>query len=596
MVDQIKGWGFPIQWARNYGEELAFRTEIITSRNGSEQRIAQRIKPRLKYDFESYLNFKDFQAAVRLLSENQGREIAVPYPRRRAVLTAPIVRDVTTTRAVSFCIDDSGSMADNGKLETMKTAMNAVLDEVKLALGDGRLSRLDLQVCAWGDTATAQNYFDATPADIETARAFIDGLNASRGGTDFDQAATQAKAFFDATVGTSFGRRNWYFITDGQPTGGSLSAAQATAADLIDQSSGVFNLTAGTAVDIYGVNIQDASTGATSLIDNTPEDGVPVVDALDPDALLNTLLSGVFGQVIEVNATGDWMVNGTPIFLDDGDKRELVQVIRATGNVIYTDGAVLNNFDADTKVYGAVYGRFSQASELRAATTRVGLSRVEFDADVTQAYHDDYDTAPPETLNGLELLRIPHQWAADMKIGFEQPFEGLDLNRGPTDRVFPVGYTTRITRIRHVMRTEDHQNRVVGLFYRCRGRQKPFYAPSFIDEWRPIGTLSNLSTSITVRGREFYDQYNGSTVYRFFQIVTPSGTFVREIVSMTVDGLGNTQMDVDVIWPIDIPLTDILSVSWIMRSRFERDTLSLEWLTDGVAETTMTIRTLEDIA
>ena len=596
MADQNKAWGFPIQWARSYGEEIRFRTEIITSRNGKEQRIAQRVKPRLAYDFESFLNFKDFQKAARLLAENQGKEIAVPHPRRRAELTAETVRDVTTTRAVSFTIDDSGSMGVDGKINTMKTAMNAVFDELSLALTDGRLSRLDLQVCGWGDLATQQTYPNASPADIELARTYINGLAATSGGTNFNAAAQQAATFFDTTLATSFARRYWFFVTDGQPTGDTLDSALTTSSDLRDRSSGAFNLTDGTDVDIYGINIQDTSTGATGSLDNTPEDGVPVVDALDPDALLYTLLSGVFGQVIEIDGTQDWMQPNTPVFLENDTARELVNIIRVTGNVIYTDGALLNTFDAGTKVYGAVYGTFSNDSSLRAATTRVGLSRVEFDANVLGTYHEDWSTAPADTLNGLELLRIPHQWATDFTMTFEQPFEGRDMNRGPTERYFPVDFTTRIMSVRHVIRNEDHMSRVIGLFYRSRGKQKPFYCPTFIDEWRPVGNLPSVSQTMTIPGREFYDQFNGSAMYRYFQVVTPAFTYIRGITSMTVDGAGNTQITLDSIWSTDIDFDDIQSISWVVKCRFETDTLSLEWLTDGVAETTMKIRTLEDVA
>ena len=594
MVDQNKSWGFPIQWARAYGEEIRFRTEVITSRNGKEQRIGQRVNPRLGYDFESFLTFKDFQAASRLLAENQGREIAVPHPRRRAVMTAETVRDPTTTRAVSFTIDDSGSMLDDDKILAMKEAMNAVFDELSLALVDGRLSRLDLQVCAWGATAGSFEYYDATPADIELARAFVNGLSASRGGTDFDTAAVKAESFFTETLITDFARRTWFFITDGQPTAGSLSAATTTAADLINKNSGAFNITDGTEVDIYGINIQDTTTSATAALDNTPEDGVPVVDAVDPDSLLFALLSGVFGQIIQIDGVQDWMVPRTPIFLEDSEKRELVNIIRATGNTIYTDGALKFTFDADTKVYGAVYGRFSDNTSLRAATSRMGLSRVEFDADPIGTYHEDWSVAPADTLNGLELLRIQHQWATDFTMTFEQPYEGLDMNRGPSDRIFPVSFTTRIMSVRHVIRNEDHMNRVIGLFYRCRGKQKPFYCPTFIDEFRPIGALGSLSQTFTIRGREFYDQYLGNTMYRYFQVVTPYATFVREITSMALDGADNTQLTVNAIWSTDIAAEDIQSISWIVKCRFETDTLALEWLTDGVAETTMKIRTLED--
>lgn len=595
MVDEVKGWTFPIQWSRNYGEEIAFRTEVITSRNGSEQRIAQRVNPRLTFDFDSFLNFQDFQKAVTLLAENQAREMAVPHPYRTARVTSSATPDTTTTRAVSICIDDSGSMSDNGKLNTMKTAMSGVFDEIEAALEDGRLSRLDIHVCAWGDSSISQTYSNATVADIQALRTFVDGFNAGLGGTDFDQAAQEALTFFDDTLGSFLARRTWFFVTDGQPTGGSLSAAQATAADLIDQDTGDFSVSNATKVDVYGVNIQDTTTSATEQIDNTPGDGVPVVSADDPDALLHVLLSGVFGQNLGVDSIHPWMVNGTPFFIEQRDQpTQIARLVRAGGDQMFTDGPLKYAVSPDAKVYGAVFGYFDGETSLRAATSRVGLSRVSFKAHPVGTYHDAWDAPPPDTLNGLELLRTQHQWAGDLRVKFEQPFEGLDLNRGATDRLYPVAHTTRITRLRNVIRNDDHMNRIIGLFYRCRGRQKPFYCPTFIDEFRPKFPLSSVQQTMIVEGRLFYDQFNESQTHRFFQIVTPLGTFVREIESMAVDGQGDTQLNLDQVWSTDLSLESIMSCSWVVKHRFETDTLSLEWLTDRVAEATITIRTLED--
>ena len=42
-------WNHPINWANPFEEEVSFSTEIITSRDGSEQRIAQRVNPRLTW-------------------------------------------------------------------------------------------------------------------------------------------------------------------------------------------------------------------------------------------------------------------------------------------------------------------------------------------------------------------------------------------------------------------------------------------------------------------------------------------------------------------------------------------------------------------
>lgn len=194
---------------------------------------------------------------------------------------------------VSIAIDDSGSMADDGKLQTMKQAMGFALDRIRSAATSSGLD-IDIQIIKWGETNDAREWRNATPGDISAAKSFVNGFSASSGGTDFAQAAAPAKSFFDASVtDTRFGSRVFLFLTDGIPTGSSDTDAATILSDILDTTSGDFQ--GDTAVQCYGINIQELDTSATSVLDNTIIDGVPVIAQDDPAGLLNVVQRAIFG-------------------------------------------------------------------------------------------------------------------------------------------------------------------------------------------------------------------------------------------------------------------------------------------------------------
>lgn len=390
MADQTGAWTFPIQWSRAFGEEFRFRTEIITSRRGDEQRIAQRQKPRMAYDFESFLNFDDFREAMLRLSKNQGREMTIPHPR-------------------------------------------------------------------WVTTTT----------------------------------------------------------------------------------------------------------------------------------------SDVTGATFTIQSAQDWIRVGDGLILDDGLNREAVIVDQVDGNTLTISSDTENVFATGTKVYRGVKGYFNAESEIRAATSRVGLSRVEFDADPVDTWHDDFSIIP-ESYNGKELFNFGHQWAGDLTVEFMQPIIDLDLQRGDVDRLYPTPFTNRKYRLRFVIRNEDQYDRLVGLFNRCRGRQKSFYMPLHLDEIRPLVIVPG--DAFTVPGEDFFRQYGDLSMYRSLRFDTTEFTFTTGVSQVQLDINGDSVVTIADVFPAGVPASGIKSIKWVGLCRFEADTLALEWITDRVAEATVQIRTLEDSA
>lgn len=394
-ISQQSAWPFPIQWARGFREEYSFRTEVIESRRGNEQRIAQRVNPRMTYDVDTFINVSNFPGAIQRLAENVGRQFYLPHPRN--------------------------------------------------------------------------------------------------GGT-----------------------------------------------------SGV-----------------DRNPGSSNVQTSTGD--VP-----------------------------DWAVTGERMFLVYGHDLEMVEIASVTGpDIINFTSTLAGTFPAGSKLYRAVLGRLREEGAIRAATNALGMANVEFEADPVEEWHYGWSASPSSTYNGAELLTLKHNWSGDLSLKFSQKFVNLNLQRGDVDRLFPSPYTTRATSVSYVLRNDDQLERLIGLFYRTRGKQKFFYAPSQINEFAPTGGLTDAATSFLVEGIEAFGQYDGSTVNKRIQIETKDGVTQQFGFTVTLSS-PNTQIDLDAALVGDYDDADIKNIQMLNRVRFDNDTLSVEWLTEGVAQANATLVTLED--
>lgn len=204
--------------------------------------------------------------------------------------------------ALYFALDLSGSMSavtanGNTRLVNMKAAMTdalAFIGEVVLPTGIG----LDIMIVGWGgqagslldrETITRRGVTETTLAhliDWVQARSAIYGI------THFPSAVADAGSFFDGSA-TNY-LRLALFITDGVPTigaGGTEAEAEAAA------TSAGQTLLSIAGVRSYGINIDLSDTSQTSKMDNTPQDGVPVIGGDDPEALTNAIVEALGGLI-----------------------------------------------------------------------------------------------------------------------------------------------------------------------------------------------------------------------------------------------------------------------------------------------------------
>lgn len=218
------------------------------------------------------------------------------YPERIAV---PLEMVPT---AICIALDRSGSMADmtdNGRtrMENAKTAIAGVLDYI-----DGRLGNavpIDIHGVAWAGDTQSITRREIGNGDITAVKHWFNGLNPTGTQTDFLYATQSSAAFFAGAP--AIARRVFIFITDGEPSraGYPFPLNEEDAAAVCQEAADELFKTPG--VQAFGFNIDLPDTTWTKFLDNSPGDGVPVIDGADPDAL-QSAVAGVIGGLQGMNA------------------------------------------------------------------------------------------------------------------------------------------------------------------------------------------------------------------------------------------------------------------------------------------------------
>lgn len=214
------------------------------------------------------------------------------YPEAAKILQRRI-EDQTRRERTYIAIDCSGSMltvTGNGETRhtNVKAAVVAFLETKRAALAASRTG--SFRIVAWdADVMGSITRENATSADYDALIAFVNAMT-----TGFDNqlvsAVSLAPDFFAVDVpviGNTLGgfstpqsdeARRLLILTDGEAIADAPDAAE--------------DLEVLEAVDVYCFAIDAPNTAWAADIDNTPDDGVPVVSGGDPVALAEALAPG----------------------------------------------------------------------------------------------------------------------------------------------------------------------------------------------------------------------------------------------------------------------------------------------------------------
>jgi hypothetical protein len=227
---------------------------------------------------------KEVSAVVRRIHYQDSRKTPQWYGAKAEIRTDYGIDNT----AVHFILDTSSSMRGE-RIEALKSAMKKAINNLATST-DLNNTRLDIGIATYqGGYPQTYLHREIKQKDISNLLSFIDRLQIV-GGENLDKVLSDSVSFFKPILNTQV-NKSCIFVSDGELS----DVDDINSSEIHDfiNKRGIFDPSKGRDVNIYCINIDNYDISLSSKIDNTPEDGVPVIAGNDTTAIYDTLMYGI---------------------------------------------------------------------------------------------------------------------------------------------------------------------------------------------------------------------------------------------------------------------------------------------------------------
>lgn len=307
---------------------------------------------------------------------------------------------------------------------------------------------------------------------------------------------------------------------------------------------------------------------------------------------VSTAASGVGSNVVQVAAVLPWMTDGARIVLLDGDRAELRTIdSTAAGQITFAEVNTAA-WPAGALVCQGRIARISPSLSVREITNLVADGKVSFDVE-PGSETPRVPAAAALTWNGREVYVRSADWSRGVDAGFVRQVQEVDYGRGVVTTFLPVAFGSRTRTANYLGLNTASVDDLVDFFLRMKGRQGEFYAPTDTPEMQLDQDAGVGTTILWLTGTDLAEAYGGDPVYKAVSVLLRDGTrFFREVDLLEVSG-GRSKMTLASGLPQSIAVDDVKAISWLPVCRLASDEMTVEWLTNSVAQTRLGFTTLE---
>lgn len=307
--------------------------------------------------------------------------------------------------------------------------------------------------------------------------------------------------------------------------------------------------------------------------------------------------SGVTPNAIAITLADvpNWVVEGMSVILDDGQHKEVRNIIDITNDVVTFESSSGTQFAPNTRLYGTMVSNVdgSLRSGLHSNNTAT-LSVSGYAKPALEAY-----ATPPDAIelyNDKEVFSWQPNWASLPSLENQHELEDLDFGRGLIERFNKVDFPKEIREYTYLSRSFEESEEIRYFFERQHGRQGEFYLPSWEPDMVLTADIPIGSSVIRVAGTDLLDSFKFSRTHLSILVkFTDGSTTYRTITNMQYIE-DDTQVTVDVAFPDEILMGDVVHISFMPTVRFASDALNVEWVTDEVCQFKISFETVEDLA
>jgi hypothetical protein len=305
-------------------------------------------------------------------------------------------------------------------------------------------------------------------------------------------------------------------------------------------------------------------------------------------AAIGTALSG--STSLTVSRVPTWLQAGITLVLPHG---QWTTVTAITGTVLTLTDALTADVAAGALVYLGVQGQLESLMRVSSQTNGVAELQFTFNIDPGSEPRDDgyYNAIHFEN---RELLIDRPNWSNPVESQYSQTYEQLDFDAGRILTYTPIAFGSYLRTSTFLRQTDTQIEGIQKFVRRQRGRAHEFLMPTWIPDFKVLSGINEGGQNILVDGIETYNQFVRDPLHKYIVVITDDGRFIpRRIINIfNVDGT-QSQIRVTPLWPTTLSQNQIEMVCWLYVSRFATDDLTMEWITDQSAQTTLSIQALE---
>lgn len=305
---------------------------------------------------------------------------------------------------------------------------------------------------------------------------------------------------------------------------------------------------------------------------------------------------GAGASVLSVETAWRHFREGGQALVKTGQRYEVVDILEVSGA-----GLALESPTLEAWPQGAVVAPLIRA-RMVPSHTQTRIVPGAGDSPMTWEQIDRLeipDPGPPALIyRGLEVLPFRPNRADPIPMDYTRTEDRLDPGPGIVATQDRTGRPRTAQALEFVLSGRERIDSMRRWLYRCQGRRRAFWAPTWQADLRPAGPIDVMDPVLLVRGTRNLAAYMLAVGREDIQIRTRAGYYYRRIVNVEP----GPDSDSEQLW-MDAPLhdspglieaADVLAIAFMTPARLSTDTIEIAYETPAAARCAFGVVSLDE--
>lgn len=262
-------------------------------------------------------------------------------------------------------------------------------------------------------------------------------------------------------------------------------------------------------------------------------------------------------------------------------------------SITLTSG-LTRDFILGASVYPVLQGRISNNRFQAVSQLTSRISNVDFD--FSETYEESQVFVPGsldhDTYNGYYVLNNEPNWASNVELGINKPFEVLHNIGIDTSYCYQLESDFSL-KAKYTFYTASAINQFENFFNTMRGKYDSFWVPTWGNDFVITSAITSTDTTLSIENINYYSNWlNNDLIGRIIFIKYKSTEVFKKIIS--APSAYSIQLDSAI--GIDVTVNELgnLVSCFLLPVRFDQDELEMEYINNEIAEAQVKFYSVND--